>query len=1174
MPAPTTTVSFLDVARKSGLLKQKHLDELFGDSAPGDPNQCAALLVKAELLTAYQAKQLLGGKFRGFFLGPYKILRPIGQGGMGAVYLAEHTSLGRKVAVKVLTAEKAKDKLTLERFHREARAAAALDHPNIVRLHDISQGAGVHFLVMEYVDGNDLQTLMAQTGPLHFAQAAQYIAQAAAGLQHAHERGFVHRDVKPANLMLTKDGGIKILDMGLARSFTDARDNLTGLLAEGDIAGTVDFLSPEQAMNHPLDERSDIYSLGATFYALVTGHPPFNGSTAQKLMQHQLKDPPSLTVKLRGRVPDALSNVISKMMAKRASERFQAAADVIDALGPWLPAVTTGNIVQDPLTTSSITPPPKRSATRPLRPSTRLPASQAVAAAPLWKRPPVLIGAGVGAALLVVGVVLALVLGGGSNTAATTSVPTNYGPQYKPPVQANTNPHPPRYTPPPPRAGGKALYAVDFATTPPASRTVPPPGRSVVLTDLAGVPLPPGVSLNHWNGQTAAVYSVADRGGGRALGLQPTAGHDGVQAHFKCDGLFTALPAGGTANVRLTYALDGTRPANAFVELRADPYPKYEVTPLPPTGGQWKAVDLTFTRPPDGGEYELVARANDDRAAVDGTLWVKAVEVLDPAAPAPAGGGASVYRLDGQRVNPFREKGSYNYSPQFDHLQKVLPGWKCEVWDKDSDGEFVAERADGKIALGVSPRAGKNAAQLVFRPHEVPGLALTPGRQYEARVEYRAEPGSKAWANVQTMDEWKQVGGTGLDDAADWRTVSFPVVVPDGRQVQLTFGTGTPGGFVRIRSLELTDPAAGGPVFRLSAADLPTFRNTKTGSQVTQGTQPDLGKGLYMHGHKSDTAGEYFCEQVDGQKAVGWANAGGPASGQIGIELEGTPPAAAAPLVAGKKYRTQVVYKTTGGTRGAVYVQTYDDWKIVDDKWNELPDTGGQWKTFEYDWTKPAGKVRLLVDNQGTGPAAILYVREVSVTEVDGRTATTAPAPARAAPPPVAPKSNLPAVPVTADFAKFTDGTFPVTNDGVTVGDGWTAGMYEKDATGEVSVAAQDGGKVLTLANTAGKPSVQVYQTAAGPPLAAGRSYLFKFEYRASEGTAGAIEVREKDVLNWMDCPFTYKLEATGDQWEKRTFEIEAGRDYPPVFVIQNRTGTPGNRLSIRSLEITPLGGK
>src|SRR4030095_306307 len=129
--------------------------------------------------------------------------------------------------------------VSLERVQKEARAAAALDHPNIVRLHDISQGAGVHFLVMEYVEGTDLQSFMTKSGALHFMQAVQYIAQAAAGLQHAHEKGFVHRDIKPSNLMLTKEGTIKILDLGLARSFLSDEDDLTNQMGEkSEVAGT------------------------------------------------------------------------------------------------------------------------------------------------------------------------------------------------------------------------------------------------------------------------------------------------------------------------------------------------------------------------------------------------------------------------------------------------------------------------------------------------------------------------------------------------------------------------------------------------------------------------------------------------------------------------------------------------------------------------------------------------------------------------------------------------------------------------------------------------------------------------------------------------------------------------------------------------------------------------
>ncbi len=220
MSAPATTAQFLAALRKSGLVDEAKFAELFPDESdlPGDPASCAAGLVNRALLTRYQAKMLLAGKSRGFLVGPYVIQSPVGQGGMGIVYLARHASLDRKVALKVLSTDRAKEPLSLDRFLREARAVAALDHPNIVRLYDIGQGAGVHFLVMEYVEGTTLQEMVSKTGPLHYVQAAQYVAQAALGLEHAHEKGFVHRDIKPGNLMVTKTGAIKILDMGLARS--------------------------------------------------------------------------------------------------------------------------------------------------------------------------------------------------------------------------------------------------------------------------------------------------------------------------------------------------------------------------------------------------------------------------------------------------------------------------------------------------------------------------------------------------------------------------------------------------------------------------------------------------------------------------------------------------------------------------------------------------------------------------------------------------------------------------------------------------------------------------------------------------------------------------------------------------------------------------------------------
>lgn len=347
MPPPATANEFLDLVRKSGVLNDEKFQDLFPDDSdlPADPRECAQRLVKAELLTTYQATQLLAGKSRGFCLGPYKIQRPLGQGGMGTVYLAEHEELNRKVALKVLHGDKAMDKLVLERFLREARAAAALDHPNIVRIHDVGQQGTIRYLVMEYVAGETLEALLQKGGAMGLSRGVDYVSQAAAGLQHAYEKGFIHRDIKPANLMLTTDGVIKILDMGLARSTTQERDKLTEALDEGSVTGTPDFISPEQAMNvATVDIRADIYSLGATFFALVTGKPPFQGSTTQKLAQHQMKSAPALS-SLDKTVPPGLSAVLGRMLAKKPEDRFQTPADVVAALAEWLPNTGTARVV-------------------------------------------------------------------------------------------------------------------------------------------------------------------------------------------------------------------------------------------------------------------------------------------------------------------------------------------------------------------------------------------------------------------------------------------------------------------------------------------------------------------------------------------------------------------------------------------------------------------------------------------------------------------------------------------------------------------------------------------------------------------------------------------------------------------------------------------------------------
>jgi serine/threonine protein kinase len=336
---------FLETLRLSRLVSSEQLDRLFEHGRPTDLNDLVSELIKAEFITPYQSKQLLAGNHRGFFLGPYRILRSIGKGGMGMVFLASHTSLNRRVALKVMNKANVKKRLEVERFFREARAAAAFDHPNIVKLFDISKDLRTHYLVMEYVSGCDLQTLLTRTGPLPYAQAAQHAAQAAAGLQHAHERGFLHRDIKPANLMLSREGGVKILDMGLARRASDQADHLTARFQINEVVGSIDYISPEQALNSPLDARSDIYSLGATLFTLVTGQTPFEGSPHQKLMQHQFKETASLVEKLEDRAPPVLSQIILKMMAKSPNDRYQSTTEVIEALGPWITTPTSASIL-------------------------------------------------------------------------------------------------------------------------------------------------------------------------------------------------------------------------------------------------------------------------------------------------------------------------------------------------------------------------------------------------------------------------------------------------------------------------------------------------------------------------------------------------------------------------------------------------------------------------------------------------------------------------------------------------------------------------------------------------------------------------------------------------------------------------------------------------------------
>ncbi|HYT90462.1 MAG TPA: protein kinase, partial [Gemmataceae bacterium] len=335
-----STPQLLEALQQYQLLDAGRLEEL-ARTLPAplpEPAVLAGDLVRRSWLTFYQADQLLHGNGSHLVLGSYVLLERMGEGGMGTVYKARHRPMDRIVAVKIIKSERLAQRDALRRFQREVRALAQLSHPNIVTAYDADRAGERSFLVMEHVEGLDLHRLVRESGPLTPVQACEYVRQAALGLQHASERGLVHRDVKPSNLLLDREQSIiKLLDLGLARREGVASATVPGeLTGVGMMLGTPDFMAPEQAVDpRQADIRADIYSLGCTLYFLLAGRPPFpDGTLTQKLLWHQHAEPEPIG-SLRPDVPAGLSAVLRKMLAKRPEERYQAPAEVAAALAPF-----------------------------------------------------------------------------------------------------------------------------------------------------------------------------------------------------------------------------------------------------------------------------------------------------------------------------------------------------------------------------------------------------------------------------------------------------------------------------------------------------------------------------------------------------------------------------------------------------------------------------------------------------------------------------------------------------------------------------------------------------------------------------------------------------------------------------------------------------------------------
>jgi serine/threonine protein kinase len=328
-----------------GFLDANGLREALAKTSPderrSDVEGLARSLIRLGKLTRYQASALFQGKGKALLIGPYVVLAKLGSGGMGMVFKAKIRQGGPEIALKLLPPSASKHAHAVLRFRREAAILEKLDHPNIVSLHDIGEFNGVHYLVMDYVEGRDLDRVIRSGGPMKVTKAIDCVIQTARGLAAAHERGIVHRDIKPANLLLDTKGVVRILDLGLAR-ITQADDDIEGetagpsLTASGIIMGTVDFLPPEQSDDSKrADHRADIYSLGCTLYYLLTAKTPYSGDTImQKLLAHHQKPIPSL-IEVRPDVPPEMDALFRDMLAKSPDDRPQTMVEVLKRLEAW-----------------------------------------------------------------------------------------------------------------------------------------------------------------------------------------------------------------------------------------------------------------------------------------------------------------------------------------------------------------------------------------------------------------------------------------------------------------------------------------------------------------------------------------------------------------------------------------------------------------------------------------------------------------------------------------------------------------------------------------------------------------------------------------------------------------------------------------------------------------------
>ncbi len=339
-PEIPTVEEFLKNVLRSGLLDRDRLQEALRGlprEERGEAKAVSEYLVRAGLLSRFQAGRLLKGIAAGLILGPYQLLSPIGRGGMGTVFMARDERSGLLVALKILPPRLAREGERMRsRFLREMAVSRRVSHPHLAWTYETGQRRGVYYIAMEFIPGKTLSRLVHDEGPLRLQRAARLIAEAATGLEHAHNVGLVHRDLKPSNIMVTPHDHAKVLDLGLALIHGETVEDPAVVGGQGYIVGTMDYIAPEQTTDAAaVDARSDIYSLGCTLYFALCGQPPFPGGTNKdKIRRHRHEEPWALE-QVRPEVPPDFAAMVRRMMAKDPAKRYPSAIAVAEDLRAW-----------------------------------------------------------------------------------------------------------------------------------------------------------------------------------------------------------------------------------------------------------------------------------------------------------------------------------------------------------------------------------------------------------------------------------------------------------------------------------------------------------------------------------------------------------------------------------------------------------------------------------------------------------------------------------------------------------------------------------------------------------------------------------------------------------------------------------------------------------------------